>query len=177
MSRIGRQPVQIPSGVTVSLSSQEISFAGPKGQLKLAIPADVKVVQEAENLVVSSKLGNMHGLVRSLIANSVTGVSVGWTKSLELSGTGFRASTNGSELNLALGFSHPIVLKAPAGVSFQVVENKISVMGIDKAVVGEIAAQIRAFRPADPYKAKGLKYEGEVIVRKAGKAAKAGATK
>jgi len=118
----------------------------------------------------------MRGLIRSLINNMVIGVTKGWTRVLELSGTGYRANTTGTVLNLALGFSHPVVVNAPAGIKFTVVENKITVSGADKTMVGQVAAQIRNLKPADPYKAKGFKYYDEVIIKKAGKAAKAGAT-
>jgi large subunit ribosomal protein L6 len=174
MSRIGKLPITLPAGVTVSVDGAKVTTVGPKGTLELVMPAGVTVTLAENQVLVNSEQGNLHGLVRSLLANNVHGVSEGWSKSLELSGTGYRAATTGKELNLALGFSHPVILPAPAGITFQVVENKITVSGPDKALVGEIAAKIRSKRPADPYKAKGLKYEGEVIRRKAGKAAKAG---
>lgn len=147
---------------------------GPKGQLELVVPAVVKIKIQDNQILVESEQSNLHGLIRSLLANNVHGVAEGWSKSLELSGTGYRAAVAGTDLNMALGFSHPVIIKAPTGISFQVVENKITVLGADKTLVGEVAAKIRGKRPADPYKAKGLKYEGEVIRRKAGKAAKAG---
>ncbi len=175
MSRIGRQPIQIPAGVTVRVDGREVVTAGPKGELKLVLPGAVTVAVEGDQAVVKSEMSNLHGLFRSLLANNIKGVAEGWSKILELSGTGYRAATNGTELNLALGFSHPVVVTAPAGITFSVVENKITVSGIDKVTVGEVAAKVRHFRPADVYKAKGLKYEGEVIRRKPGKAAKAGA--
>lgn len=175
MSRIGKLPITIPAGVTITVTGNRVVTAGKLGQLEMVLPEGVKVTVQDSTAIVESDLGNLHGLFRSLLANDVHGVAEGWTKSLELSGTGYRAATTGSELNMALGFSHPVIFKAPAGISFQVVENKITVVGANKALVGEIAAKIRGSRPADPYKAKGLKYEGEVIVRKAGKAAKAGA--
>lgn len=175
MSRIGRLPIPIPETVTVAINGSRIGVTGPKGLLEWVMPGGVEVKNEEGKIIVTAKLSNLHGLSRSLIANMVKGVSDGWSKTLELSGTGYRASTNGTELNLSLGFSHPVVVKAPEGMSFEVVENKIKVLGIDKVKVGEVAAKIRLLRPADPYKAKGLKYEGEVIRRKAGKAAKAGA--
>ena len=151
-------------------------MAGPKGQLEWTMPAGVEVKIADKLAEVSAATSNLHGLSRSLIANMVKGVSDGWSKTLELAGTGYRASTTGAELNMSLGFSHPIKIVAPEGITFEVVENKITVRGADKVKVGEMAAKIRLLRPADPYKAKGLKYEGEVIRRKAGKAAKAGAT-
>ncbi|MDO8488043.1 MAG: 50S ribosomal protein L6 [bacterium] len=176
MSRIGRQPITIPSGVTVTVTGQTVTVVGSKGELTLHVPAQVKVEVKDNQAVVTSAAPNLHGLFRTLVANQVVGVSTGWEKGLELSGTGYRAATSGSELNLSLGFSHPVVVKAPAGITFKVEENKITVAGIDKVLVGEVAAKIRHLRPADVYKAKGLKYVGEVIRRKPGKAAKAGAT-
>ena len=179
MSRIGKLPIAIPNNVTVTClpagkAVNSIVVAGPKGQLELAIPAGVEISIKDNQILVNSKLSNLHGLIRSLLANNVKGVTDGWSKTLELSGTGYRVDTTGAELNLALGFSHTVIIPAPAGITFQVVENKITVLGADKTLVGEVAANIRGQRPADPYKAKGLKYEGEVIRRKAGKAAKAG---
>ncbi|MEK7091156.1 MAG: 50S ribosomal protein L6 [Patescibacteria group bacterium] len=176
MSRIGKLPIPIPGTVTVAINGSKVGVTGPKGSLEWIMPGGVEAKNEEGKIVVTAKQSNLHGLSRSLIANMVKGVSEGWSKTLELSGTGYRASTNGVELNLSLGFSHPVVVKAPEGMSFEVVENKIKVLGIDKVKVGEVASKIRSWRPADPYKAKGLKYEGEVIRRKAGKAAKAGAT-
>ncbi len=176
MSRIGRQPITIPTGVTVTVSGATVVVKGPKGELTLTIPTGVEVGVEGQEVKVMSQMSNLHGLIRSLIANNVKGVSDGWIKALELSGTGYRANTNGSELNLSLGLSHPVNIKAPQGITFTVEENKITVLGFDKVRVGEVAAHIRGWRPADVYKAKGFKYVGEVIRRKAGKAAKAGAT-
>jgi large subunit ribosomal protein L6 len=177
MSRIGKLPIEIPSTVTVTVTGNIVTAVGPKGQLNLVLPAKVTVRMEDSKLLVESQLSNLHGLVRSLLSNNIKGVSDGWTKTLELSGTGYRAATTGSELNMALGFSHPVIIKAPTGITFAINENKITVLGSDKTMVGEVAARIRRLRPADPYKAKGLKYEGEVIQRKAGKAAKAGGAK
>ncbi|KKU57650.1 MAG: 50S ribosomal protein L6 [Candidatus Amesbacteria bacterium GW2011_GWA2_47_11b] len=176
MSRIGRLPIVIPEGVTVTVNSNRICVAGPKGQLEWMMPAGVEVKIADKQAAVTTSASNLHGLSRSLIANMVKGVSDGWSKTLELAGTGYRASTTGAELNLSLGFSHGVKIPAPEGIAFEVAENKITVRGADKVKVGEVAAKIRLLRPADPYKAKGLKYEGEVIRRKAGKAAKAGAT-
>lgn len=177
MSRIAKVPVIIPPGVTVLNDRGLLTVNGAKGSLKVSIQEGCKVeISEGFVKVTLNKdgEGKMAGLVRALIANSVKGVSDGWVKVVELNGTGYRAATTGSELNLALGFSHPVVVKAPPEISFEVKENKISVKGIDKALVGETAAKIRALRPADPYKAKGFKYETEIIIKKAGKAAKAG---
>jgi large subunit ribosomal protein L6 len=177
MSRIGKKPINIITGSNIKIESGTVTVSGPKGELSLKIPAGVEVKIENNQVLVASEQSNMHGLIRSLINNMVTGVTTGWTKTLELSGTGFRSAVEGSNLNLALGFSHPVVVKAPAGITFEVNENKITVRGIDKTLVGEIAAQIRKLRPADPYKAKGFKYEGEIVRRKAGKAAKAAGAK
>jgi len=176
MSRIGRQIIIIPESVTIIQSSQTVVVKGPKGELTLRLPEQVQLKVQDGQARVESSASNLHGLFRSLIANNVVGVTDGWTKVLELSGTGYRATTTGSELNLSLGLSHPVAVTAPVGISFAVVENKITVAGIDKVQVGEVAAKIRRLRPADVYKAKGFKYEGEVIRLKPGKAAKAGAT-
>ncbi len=176
MSRIGRLPISIPENVSVTVNGNRITVVGLKGQLEWTLPNGAEVKISDKLAVVSASASNLHGLARSLVANMIKGVSEGWSKTLELTGTGYRASTNGAELNLSLGFSHPVVVKAPEGMSFEVAENKIKVLGMDKVKVGEVASKIRSWRPADPYKAKGLKYEGEVIRRKAGKAAKAGAT-
>ena len=176
MSKIGKKPIMIQDTVKVTVTGNRIQVAGPKGELFLDIPSSVEVKFENNQLIVTSKESNMWGLIRSLLSNMVLGVTTGWTKTLELSGTGYRANTTGTELNLSLGFSHPVVVKAPSGIKFEVLENKIKVLGTDKGLVGQVASQIRDLRPADPYKAKGFKYEGEVIVKKPGKAAKAGAT-
>lgn len=176
MSRIGRLPITLPASVTVNQEGQTVVVKGPKGQLTLNLPTQVTIQNADGKLTVASQASNLHGLIRSLLANNVRGVTEGWTKVLEINGTGFRATTNGSELNMSLGFSHPVIIKAPTGITFAVNENKITVSGFDKVLVGEVAAKIRKSRPADVYKAKGLKYEGEYIRRKAGKAAKAGAT-
>ncbi len=176
MSRIGRQIIIIPEKVTVTVSNDGVTVSGPKGELTLKLLEGVKVSVEGQVVKVTAAASNLHGLFRSLIANNIKGVSDGWTKVLELSGTGYRAATNGTELNLSLGFSHPVVVKAPAGISFVVEENEVTVAGIDKTLVGDVSAKIRDLRPADVYKAKGFKYAGEVIRRKPGKAAKAGAT-
>ena len=176
MSRIGKKIIDIPTGVTVTVNSNRVSVVGPKGNLEFTLPEGVATEIKDNKISVVSEFSNLHGLSRSLIANMVTGVSTGWTKVLELSGTGYRANVSGKDLNLALGFSHPVKVTAPDGIAFTIAENKITVAGIDKGLVGEIAARIRKLKPADPYKAKGFKYEGEIIRRKAGKAAKAGAT-
>ncbi|KKS33257.1 MAG: 50S ribosomal protein L6 [Candidatus Amesbacteria bacterium GW2011_GWA2_42_12] len=176
MSRIGKLPISIPASITVDIRDGLVVVSGPKGELATKIPTGVKVTREEDKIIVNSEMSNLHGLIRTLINNCVLGVTQGWTRVLELNGTGYRANTTGAELNLALGFSHPVVVKAPTGITFTIAENKITVLGADKVVVGEVAAKIRKLRPADVYKAKGFKYEGEVIRRKAGKAAKAGTT-
>ena len=177
MSRIGKMPVQIPSSVNVTLAGAVVTISGQKGNLKVEVPEKVQVQIEDGKVMVKSTESNLQGLVKSHIANAVKGVTDGWSKSLELSGTGYRAAVAGNNLQMALGFSHPVVIEAPAGIAFAVKDNMITVTGADKQMVGELAAIIRAKRPADPYKAKGLKYDKEVIVRKAGKAAKAGGAK
>lgn len=178
MSRIGKLLIKLPAGVTAKLTSGGVNVTGPKGtlEMKLHEKAEVKIDdQKIEVVVADENFGNIHGLTRSLISNMVKGVTEGWFKILELNGTGYRAGTTGSELNLALGFSHPVNITAPAGINFEVKENKITIKGADKAMVGEIAAKIRHLKPADPYKLKGFKYEGEVIIKKVGKAVKAAA--
>lgn len=155
-----------------------MEIRGTKGSLKMKTHPAVSIDVKGETInvrLIDENMPNIHGLTRSLIANMVKGVSEGWSRILELSGTGYRATSNGNELQLNLGFSHPVTVKAPEGISFEVKEAKITIKGSDKMRVGEIAAKIRALKPADPYKAKGFKYEGEVIIKKAGKAAKAGA--
>jgi large subunit ribosomal protein L6 len=177
MSRIAKIPVSIPTGVAVSFDQGLLTINGPRGTLTVTVPEGclVEITDGVVNVSMKNDgQKNLAGLVRALTANCVKGVSEGWSKIVELSGTGYRAAATESELNLALGFSHPVIIKAPPGIVFEVKENKISVKGADKALVGEVAAKIRALKPADPYKAKGLKYENEIIIKKAGKAAKAG---
>lgn len=175
MSRIGKLPVNMDTA-KVTVTGDRVQVSGSLGELFLDIPKGVEVKVEGTQILIDSEASNMRGLVRSLINNMIIGVTKGWTRVLELSGTGYRANTTGSVLNLALGFSHPVVINAPAGIKFTVVENKITVSGADKTMVGQVAAQIRGLKPADPYKAKGFKYDNEVIIKKPGKAAKAGAT-
>jgi large subunit ribosomal protein L6 len=179
MSRIGRQPIPIPSQVTVSIDRAEVVVAGPKGKLSQIIRPEIKVSQENGQLIVTNTSSSnssraLHGLYRSLLSNMVVGVTDGWSKTLEISGTGYRASIAGKVLTLNLGFSHPVIVEAPSEITFEVKENKIVVSGIDKTLVGETAAKIRKIKRPDPYKAKGIKYQDEKILRKAGKAAKAG---
>jgi len=178
MSRIGKLPIPVPSGVNVEIDGQQITVKGPKGSLTHVVAEPITVAQEEGTLNVArpddertSKA--LHGLSRTLIANMVTGVTAGYTKNLEIVGTGYRVAAKGSDLEFALGFSHPVVVTAPEGISFKV-ENptRFAVEGIDKQKVGEVAANIRKLRKPDPYKGKGVRYQGEVIRRKAGKTGK-----
>ena len=178
MSRIGKLPIPVPSGVTATIDGQSVTIAGPKGTLSLNIAEPISVKQEDGSLIVSrpndeAPAKALHGLTRTLVSNMVTGVTEGYTKTLELVGTGYRVTAKGQDLEFALGYSHPITVKAPEGISFAV-ENptKFSVVGIDKQLVGETAANIRKLRKPEPYKGKGVRYENEVIRRKAGKAGK-----
>ena len=173
MSRIAKKPIEIPENVSVTVTESMVTIKGPKGELRFNSPV---VVQVDGKLVKVGGGDQMAGMARTMIANSVRGVAEEWTKTLELSGTGFRAATTGKQLNLALGYSHPVVVEAGEGVVFEVKENKITVRGADKTRGGEMAAKIRSLRPADGYKHKGFKYEGEKLIKKAGKAAKAGGT-
>jgi len=181
MSRIGKLPVTLPKGVDVTLNGQQVSVKGPKGELRRTFHPLVKVDRADGTLTVvraneTQQAKALHGLSRSLLANMVTGVATGYTRDLEISGTGYRATLAGKKLQLALGYSHPIEIDPPAGISFALeTPQKVRVAGADKEVVGEIAAKIRALRVPDPYKAKGVKYAGEYIRRKAGKAGKVGA--
>lgn len=168
--------VKIPQDTKVTLKGDVVHIEGPKGSLSQVIDKAVNVALEDSRLVVrvkkeDTKTRAMHGLVRALISNAIKGVTVGFTKTLELSGVGFRAQVEGDELTLSVGFSHPVKVKALPGITFTVAENKITVSGIDKQIVGQIAHTIRSARPPEPYKGKGIRYEGERIRRKAGKAA------
>ncbi|MDI2126877.1 50S ribosomal protein L6 [Yinghuangia seranimata] len=178
MSRIGRLPIPVPTGVDVTINGREVVVKGPKGTLSHNLAAPIEIALEDGTLAVSrpndERLSKaLHGLSRTLVANMITGVTQGYVKKLEISGVGYRVAAKGSSLEFALGYSHPIVVDAPEGISF-VVESptKFSVEGIDKQKVGEVAANIRKLRKPDPYKAKGVKYAGEVIRRKVGKAGK-----
>ena len=181
MSRIGNAPVQIPAGVTVEKTGGHLLVNGTKGKLEFDINPTISV--DITDGVISVKRKNeekatkaIHGLTRALISNMINGVSDGWSKNLELVGVGFRAEGNGEKLTLNIGFSHPVEINAPEGISLEVRENtKITVSGIDKEKVGQMAAKIRDIKPPEPYKGKGIRYEGEYIRRKAGKAGKAGA--
>jgi large subunit ribosomal protein L6 len=178
MSRIGRLPIPVPSGVDVAIDGQTVNVKGPKGTLSHTVVEPITVVQEDGALVVrrpdderDSKA--RHGLTRTLVANMVTGVTVGYSKTLEIVGTGYRVQARGSDLEFALGFSHPVVVTPPEGISFAVeAPTRFVVSGIDKQKVGETAANIRKIRKPEPYKGKGVRYQGEVVRRKAGKAGK-----
>ena len=169
----------LASGTTVTVNGQELTVTGAKGTMNFTIPAGILVAVADGKAVVSQEektkeqTKNLFGLTRAMLANMVKGVSTGVEKKLELSGVGYRASSNGQELTLSVGYSHQVKIKAPAGITFTVTENIITVSGIDKALVGLLASQIRAVRPPEPYKGKGIKYVGEHIRKKAGKAAKA----
>jgi len=177
MSRIGRRPIPVPSGVTVTIEPELVSVKGPKGELSERIPRDIEVVQEGEALLVSRPTDRgehraLHGLTRSLVANMVQGVTAGYEKRLEIQGVGYRAQLKGKNLELAVGYSHPVPIPAPAGIEFEVPQpTRIVVKGISKQQVGEIAAIIRKQRPPEPYKGKGIRYEGEYVQRKVGKRA------
>jgi large subunit ribosomal protein L6 len=179
MSRIGRLPISLPSGVEVTITDSDVSVKGPKGSLSHTVPAPITVARDDDGAIVVSRPDDeresraLHGLTRTLIANMVIGVSEGYEKSMEIVGTGYRVAAKGSDLEFALGYSHPVLVKAPEGISFTVeTPTKFKVSGIDKQAVGEVAAKIRKIRKLDPYKGKGVRYEGEVIRRKAGKAGK-----
>ncbi|MCF8528969.1 MAG: 50S ribosomal protein L6 [Aquiluna sp.] len=178
MSRIGKLPIPLPAGVTVVIDGQHVAVKGPKGELALTISDPITAVLEDNTVIVArpddeAKSKSLHGLTRTLIANNVHGVSTGFSKSLEIVGTGYRAASKGATLELALGFSHPVVVTPPAGITLTVEgNNKIIVSGIDKQAVGEMAANIRKLRKPEPYKGKGVRYEGEHVRRKAGKSGK-----
>jgi large subunit ribosomal protein L6 len=177
MSRIGKQPIPIPDGVEVSIEADRVGVKGPKGELFERIPRDIEVVQEDGQLLVKRPTDRgehraLHGLTRSLVANMVIGVTDGYAKTLEIQGVGYRAQKKGSDLELALGFSHPVPIRAPEGIEFEVPQpTRIVVRGISKQLVGEVAANIRKRRPPEPYKGKGIRYEGEYVARKVGKRA------
>jgi large subunit ribosomal protein L6 len=179
MSRIGRKPIPVPAGVDIMINDGTVTVKGPKGELShtLADPIAVERGDDGQVLVTrpddERRSKELHGLSRTLIANMVVGVTDGYRKSLEISGTGYRVVAKGSDLEFALGFSHPVVVKAPPGITFTVERPTLfHIAGIDKQQVGEVAANIRKIRPPEPYKGKGVKYVGEVIRRKAGKAGK-----
>ena len=183
MSRIGNALITIPTSVTVTVDDGQISVQGPQGQLNLPLTKQVSIAVDGQTLTVKRKKNDqvsrsLHGLTRALIYNMVVGVDKGWEKKLELVGVGYRAQTSGDKLTLAVGYSHPVEIVAPEGVKFQVADNtKITVSGIDKHIVGQTAASIRAVRPPEPYQGKGIRYSGEYVRRKAGKASKVGGGK
>jgi large subunit ribosomal protein L6 len=177
MSRIGRKPIELPAGVSVSISPGRVMVNGPLGELTQQVPVRMQVEQQDSSILVSrpTERGDdraLHGLTRSLIANMVEGVTSGFQKRLEIQGVGYRAALRGVDLELNVGYSHPVVLKAPQGITFEVPsQTEVLVKGIDKQQVGEIAAQVRKVRPPEPYKGKGIRYEGEYVRRKVGKRA------
>ena len=178
MSRIGKLPVPVPDGVDVTLDGLDVTVKGPKGELSATMPEGVELSKDDDGAVVVTRLGDermhrsRHGLVRSLIANMVEGVSNGYEKRLELVGVGYRALQKGNDIELQVGFSHPVLVEAPEGITLQAPQqSEVIVSGIDKVLVGQVAANIRGVRPPEPYKGKGIKYAGERIRRKAGKAA------
>jgi len=179
VSRIGRNPISVPSGVTITVDGDVVAVSGPKGNMSRTLPGGITVEREGDTLTVERPDDErehraLHGLTRTLISNMVVGVTDGWSKELEIIGVGYRAAAKGPDtLELALGFSHPVVFNAPAGVTFDVPSpTRIIVKGADKEVVGQVAASIRKLRKPEPYKGKGVRYLGERVVRKAGKAAK-----
>jgi large subunit ribosomal protein L6 len=176
MSRIGKKPIPLPKGVTVTITDDKVAVKGPKGQLEVARVPSIDVVQEGEELVCTrngddGKSRAFHGLMRALTANAVTGVSTGFERKLEINGVGYRAEAKGKTVELQLGYSHPINYELPEGISAAVEKNVLTLSGIDKQLLGATAAKIRGFRPPEPYKGKGIKYVEERIVRKVGKAA------
>jgi large subunit ribosomal protein L6 len=182
VSRIGRKPIPIPKGIKVTVDGNAVSVTGPKGNLKTEVNKSISVALENNELIVKrsseeKKYKALHGLWRALIANMITGVVEGYQKKLEIVGVGYKAEAKGKGIQLALGYSHPILFLPPSGIKLEVpVPTNIVITGIDKQLVGQVAAKLRSFRPPEPYKGKGVKYEGEYIRRKAGKtAASAGA--
>jgi large subunit ribosomal protein L6 len=177
MSRIGRQPIPIPSGVTVAIEPESVRVSGPKGELVERVSRDITVVQEGDRLLVSRPTDRgehraLHGLTRSLVFNMVQGVTDGYEKRLEIQGVGYRAQLKGKNLELAVGYSHAVPIPAPQGIEFEVPQpTRVVVKGISKQLVGETAAIIRKQRPPEPYKGKGIRYEGEYVPRKVGKRA------
>jgi large subunit ribosomal protein L6 len=177
MSRIGRQPIPVPAGVTVAIEPERVIVNGPKGELSERVNREIAVVQDGDIITVTRPTDRgehraLHGLTRTLIANMVEGVTAGFEKRLEIQGVGYRAALRGSDLELALGYSHPVSIKAPQGIEFEVPQpTRITVRGASKQQVGEIAAFIRKQRKPEPYKGKGIRYEGEYVARKVGKRA------
>lgn len=177
MSRVGKLPIAIPSGVTITVEPDEITVTGSKGTLKQFTMPDITVKQEGDELVVTRandqpKVRAKHGLMRALLNNMVTGVTQGFSKKLEINGVGYRVALQGTDLKMNLGFSHDVIYKVPQGVTAAVEQNTITISGIDRQQVGQVAAEIRALKKPEPYKGKGIKYEGERIIRKSGKSGK-----
>jgi large subunit ribosomal protein L6 len=178
MSRIGRLPIPVPSGVDVAIEGRTVTVKGPKGELNHTVAEPITVEREDGTLLVKRPNDErvsraLHGLSRTLVANMIAGVTQGYVKTLEIVGTGYRVALKGTDLEFALGFSHPVVVRAPEGITFRVERPTLfSVEGIDKQKVGEVAANIRKIRPPEPYKGKGVRYQGEIVRRKAGKAGK-----
>lgn len=176
MSRIGKMPIPLPSSVSVDVADGSVRVKGPKGELSRPVPRQISIVREDSTLRIERETDeptqrSLHGLTRSLIANMVTGVTTGFTRRLEVNGVGYRAAVSAGNLVLQVGYSHPVLYPAPAGITFAIQPpNAIIISGADKELVGEVAAQIRRVRPPEPYKGKGIKYAEEVIRRKAGKA-------
>jgi large subunit ribosomal protein L6 len=177
MSRIGRQPIDVPAGVNVAISPGRVQVNGPLGELSQDIPTRITVEKQDEQLVVTRPTDRgedraLHGLTRTLVANMVEGVTKGFEKRLEIQGVGYRAGLRGSDLELSVGFSHPVVIPPRAGITFDVPQpTQVIVKGIDKQLVGQVAAEVRKVRPPEPYKGKGIRYEGEYVRRKVGKRA------
>jgi large subunit ribosomal protein L6 len=175
MSRIGKRPIPVPAKVTVTIEGQTVTVKGPKGNLSRTLPPEVEILLEGETVVVNRRnesraARQRHGLCRTLIANMVEGVSTGFSRKLEIQGVGYRAAVQGKILNLAMGFSHPVNIDPPEGITFLVEgTTNVTVSGIDKEIVGNTAARIRAVRPPEPYKGKGIRYAGEIVRRKVGK--------
>lgn len=177
MSRIGKLPISIPSGVTITVDANEITVAGSKGTLTQFTMPGITVAQEGEQVIVSrasdeQMLRAKHGLMRSLVSNMIVGVSQGFSKKLEINGVGFRVAQAGAGLKFNLGFSHDVIYNLPTGITAAIEQNTVLISGIDKQQVGQVAAEIRALKKPEPYKGKGIKYEGERIIRKSGKSGK-----
>ncbi|AYG02974.1 50S ribosomal protein L6 [Gryllotalpicola protaetiae] len=178
MSRIGRLPIDIPAGVDVKIDGAAVTVKGPKGELSLTVASPIEVKIEENQVLVTRpdderNSRSLHGLTRTLINNNIVGVTQGYTKQLEIVGTGYRVAQKGAAIEFALGFSHPVTVEAPAGITFAVEgNNKVTVTGIDKQLVGETAAIVRKIKKPEPYKGKGIRYAGEIVRRKAGKAGK-----